>query len=106
MLVRFTSSAAGTLTMFGDVAVELIKMMGASGRIPGAIRAEDVAAAVLSLQRNLAAVASAKPPETEATSDSDPDPEPAVPMRSRALPLIEFLQRSGAANSPVLWDVD
>ena len=43
MLVRFNSDA-GIITMFGDVAVTLLKMMGQSGAVPGAIRPEDMSA--------------------------------------------------------------
>ena len=31
MLVRFRSRASGNITMFGDVAVKLLKLMGRSG---------------------------------------------------------------------------
>ena len=42
MLVTFSSPAYADITMFGDVAVRLIKMMGHSGTIPSALLAEDV----------------------------------------------------------------
>jgi hypothetical protein len=41
MLVTFTTEAYADITMFGDVAVALLKMMGHSGTVPSAIRAED-----------------------------------------------------------------
>jgi hypothetical protein len=42
MLVTFTTKAYADITMFGDVAIAMLKMMGHSGTVPGAIRAEEV----------------------------------------------------------------
>ncbi|MFV1973803.1 MAG: DUF1840 domain-containing protein, partial [Thiohalobacterales bacterium] len=50
MLVTFTCSAYADITMFGDVAVQLLKMMGHSGTVPGAFRAEDIPVALEKLQ--------------------------------------------------------
>jgi hypothetical protein len=46
MLVTFTSKAYADITMFGDIAVTLLKMMGHSGTVPGAILAADLPAAL------------------------------------------------------------
>jgi len=46
MLVTFRTSAYANITMFGDIAVTLLKMMGHSGTVPSAIRADDVPAAL------------------------------------------------------------
>ena len=59
MLVTFTTKACTDITMFGDVAVAMPKMMGYSGTLPGAIRAEDVSVA---LSRLTAAVNAGKSP--------------------------------------------
>jgi len=105
MLVRFTS-AAGTITMFGGMAIELIKMLGASGRVPGAIRADDIGPAVLRLQRELAAGSGVSAPEANPNPGSESDAEAAIPLVTRAAPLLELLRRSDAVSSPVLWDLD
>lgn len=42
MLVTFTTSAYADITMFGDVAVHLLKLMGHSATMPGALLAEDI----------------------------------------------------------------
>ncbi|NBR29570.1 MAG: DUF1840 family protein, partial [Betaproteobacteria bacterium] len=52
MLVKFDSEA-GQILMFGDVAVALLKLMGQSGTVPGAILAPDIPAAVERLQSNV-----------------------------------------------------
>lgn len=103
MLVRFSSTKTESITMFGDVAIPLIRMLGASGRIPGAISAEDIPAALAALRQQL----TAEPPPAEPASrndDADEDREPPVPLRNRAIPLIELLERAAAARVPVMWD--
>jgi hypothetical protein len=47
MLVTFTTDAYADITMFGDVALAMLKMMGHSATVPGAILAEDVPVAPL-----------------------------------------------------------
>ena len=42
MIVTFKTKAYADITLFGDVAVHLLKLMGHSGTVPGAIQAEDV----------------------------------------------------------------
>src|SRR5690606_27882768 len=57
MLVTFKTKAYANITMFGDVAVKLLRMMGHSGTVPSAILADDVPAA---LERLKAAIAEEK----------------------------------------------
>ena len=97
MLVRFRSDA-GNITMFGDVAVKLIKMMGHSGTVPSALLARDMPAA---LQRLKVAVAAA-PPAPDPEPDSDE--EPAVSLQLRASPLIELLERCAKEEYDLLWE--
>jgi len=46
MLVKFTTNAYADITMFGDIALTMLKMMGHSGTVPGAILAADIPAAL------------------------------------------------------------
>ena len=101
MLVTFSCSAYADITMFGDVAVRLLKMMGHSGTVPGAILAEDVQTA---LDQLLAAVeAEQQLSESEKSEDED-DSEPLVSFSHRALPLIELLEAAAKAKCNVMWD--
>jgi CTP:molybdopterin cytidylyltransferase MocA len=100
MLVRFDSKA-GTLTMFGDVGVHLLKLMGHSGTVPSAILAADIPAAVARLERALAEGAAL--PEAERPRADDEQATP-VSLRQRAFPLIELLRRAAAKQADVLWD--
>jgi Domain of unknown function (DUF1840) len=97
MPVTFTTKAYADITMFGDVALAMLKMMGHSGTVPSAIRAEDVPAA---LGRLTAAVnAGASPPRAV---DKDRD-EPIVSMAHRALPLIILLTAAAKDGCDVMW---
>lgn len=97
MLVTFTTKAHADITMFGDVALAMLKMMGHSATVPGAILAADVPAA---LSRLKAAIDAAKAPPPVEDKDAD---EPAVSLAHRALPLIELLAAAAKAESNVMW---
>ena len=53
MLVTFHSKDYYPITMFGDVALQLIEKMGVTPKVPGAIYAEDVPQALWQLQQAL-----------------------------------------------------
>ena len=97
MLVTFSTKAYADITLFGDVALQLIHLMGHSGSVPGAILAEDVPAALDQLRAALAA----GPAETQG---KDSDEEPKVSLNHRALPLIELLSAAAAQGCNVMWD--
>ncbi len=89
--------------MFGDVAVTLLKMMGHSGTVPGAILARDIPSALERLKSAVAAAPESAP--AQASSDDDREgKEPAVSLRQRAFPLIELLERAARNGCDVLWD--
>ena len=97
MLVRFDSKA-GTLTTFGDVAVKLLKLMGQSGAVPGAILAQDIPAAVARLRQGIG-----QEPPVRPQGGSD-DNEPPVNLSQRAFPLIELLERAAKIGADVIWE--
>jgi hypothetical protein len=98
MLVTFTTDAYADITMFGDVALAMLKMMGHSATVPGAILAEDVPAALARLKAAIEAEKALPPP----VEDKDAD-EPVVSMAHRALPLIDLLAAAAKAESNVMW---
>ncbi len=97
MLVTFTTNAYADITMFGDVALALLKMMGHSATVPGAILAADVPAA---LSRLTAAIEAEK--ASSSVEDKDAD-EPVVSMANRALPLINLLAAAAKGDADVMW---
>jgi len=101
MLVTFSCPVYANITMFGDVAVRLLKLMGHSGTVPGALLADDVPAALERLETAVAADEQLPEPEESAQSG---DTEPAVSLSHRALPVIELLKSAAKAKCDVMWD--
>jgi hypothetical protein len=105
MLVTFHSKAWSSITMFGDVAVTLLKMMGHSGTVPSALLAADIPAALARLQQGLAAADAVQgsqqsvPPEGD-----DADAPPPVGLRLRAYPLIQLLSAAARQECDVMWE--
>ena len=97
MLVTFTTDAYADITMFGDVALAMLKMMGHSATVPGAILAADVPAALSKLTTAIDADKVSAPVEDE---DAE---EPVVSMVNRALPLIDLLAAAANADKDVMW---
>jgi len=100
VLVRFHSEA-GSVLMFGEVATAVLKMMGQSGVVPGALQAADVPAALERLKRAAAAA-----PRDQAGQEAQPEEnaQPGVSLRQRAYPLIELLARTAAKEVAVVWE--
>ena len=98
MFVTFTTEAYADITMFGDVAVSLLKKMGHSGTVPSAILAADVPAALSRLKAAIDAEKSPTSPEDDWADDG------AVSMARRALPLVELLTAAAKENRDVMWN--
>lgn len=104
MLVTFHTETHADILMFGDIAVQLLKLMGHSGTVPGALLADEVPAALDRLQNAVATHPAAVPKATDSGGDDDEANEPPVALAHRALPLIELLTAAAAARCDVLWD--
>jgi hypothetical protein len=97
MLVTFTTDAYADITMFGDVALAMLKMMGHSGTVPSAILAADVPAALSLLTAGIEAAKAAP------TVDDEDEDEPQVSLPNRALPLIDLLAAAVHEGCDVMW---
>lgn len=97
MLVRFDSKV-GMLTMFGDVAQKLLRMMGQSGSVPGAILAQDIPATLQRLRQGVGLE-----PRKAADGKAD-DEDTQVDLSQRAFPLIELLERASKSGADVVWE--
>ena len=111
MLVIFRTKSHADITMFGAVAVELLKLAGMTGNVPTAILAADVPGVLATLERALAAhraahgegaPSAAESPEPSAGGEQEAPAEPAVPLRHRALPLLELLRAAAGARTDVM----
>ena len=103
MLVTFETKAHANITMFGEVAVALIKLMGHSGTVPGALLAEDVPEALERLRSSVSENPDAPLDPSSAASDKKDGDERHVSLANRALPLIQLLEDAAAAKENVMW---
>jgi hypothetical protein len=100
MIVKFDSEA-GTFIMNGDIAVQLLRMMGHSGTVPSAILPRDIPGALTRLK---AAVHAGRGQLNAQTDDEeDEQKELVVSLRQRAFPLIDLLTRAAATGTEVMW---
>jgi hypothetical protein len=101
--------------MFGDVAIELLRLMGATGKIPGALNPEDVPTALKKLEIALDQITieqhAATPAVPADNEDSPADdgkelekPEPPVGLPTRAVPLVSIMKRAAAAHKELMWE--
>ncbi|MCW8907897.1 MAG: DUF1840 domain-containing protein [Sedimenticola sp.] len=101
MLVTFSCPAYADITLFGDIAVRLLKMMGHSGTVPSALLADEIHDHRVTLEAAIKAEA-----ESTATTRAEQrgeDEEPAVSLSHRALPLIELLKAAERDKCDVIW---
>lgn len=97
MLVKFTSRSYADITMFGDVAKDMLSAMGQSGVIPGALNPRDIPRALENLQ---AAVDRSKAEPAAQQDDDSFQPG----FAQRALPLLALLQAAIDADKDVIWE--
>jgi hypothetical protein len=114
MLVKFRSPATETITLFGEAATQLLKLMGATGRVPGGLSADDVPEALQKLESAVEGLkirtnadTAARPADNEDTAtDEDTDLHRSAPIQleTRAVPLLSLLKRAAAAKATVTWE--
>jgi hypothetical protein len=106
MLVTFRTKAYANITMFGDVAKQLLELMGLSGTIPSAIKAEDVPTALARLETAIAQrqTAEAAHARDDDQGRDDYDAPRKVALSQRAVPLLQLLRAAAAKKSDVMWD--
>ncbi len=100
MLVTFSCDAHENITMFGDVAVRLLKIMGHSGTVPSALLAEDIPEALARLQQEMAVENIKSGQRAQSAFDEDEDE---ISLPNRALPLIELLEDAVKNKCNVMW---
>jgi hypothetical protein len=101
MLVTFRTKRYANITMFGDVAKQLLELMGHSGTVPSAIKAEDVPAALARLESAIEQHRAADGAVGESNHDDSPRK---VTLSQRAVPLLELLRAAKANKADVMWD--
>ena len=113
MLVRFHSKASGSVTMFGDIAAELLRLMGMSGMVPGAVLARDVPQALRRLRQAVESSEGDRIPRPARQKDQNQEGEkhedeeqgvPQVKLRTRAYPLVKLLEAAATEECDVIWE--
>jgi hypothetical protein len=106
MLVTFRTKAYANITMFGDVAKQLLELMGHSGTVPSALNAEDVPNALARLETGIAQRRAAEAAEPSPPDDGRDgyDAPRVVTLSQRAAPLLELLRAAKAKRADVMWD--
>ena len=103
MLIKFKTTAAyPEITMFGEVALKLLKLMGRRGTVPSAIGPEDIPAALESLRKGVADADAAL--EDQPAHDEEEGEERPVSLHNRAVPLIEMLEAAEREDVAVMWE--
>ena len=108
MIVTFKRKASGDLIYLKDAALTLLKLMGRDDKVPSALYAEDVAAALASLELGLSAIADTereKAAQAETNNAARRDgAKPYISLNVRALPLIDMLKKALKKQCPVQWE--
>jgi len=104
MLVTFHSKASTSITMFGDAAIELLKMMGHSGTVPSALLAKDVPSALARVRAAVKAVDGTVPGSGAKPGGESGDAAPKVTIPQYAYPLIELLTAAAESGCDVMWE--
>lgn len=106
MLVTFSSKSYADITMFGDVAVKLLKLMRHSGKVPSALLAKDVPSALALLEAAILEAKQRPEPEPEISADDEDEEAIIVSLPQRAQPLIDLLKAAARDESNVMWSAN
>ena len=106
MLIEFRSDAGPSVVLFGEVAQAFLALMGQSGQLPGALKAEDVAAALEGLRAGLPSWPRPAPPTPEEDdAEREGRRERPVAMATRAWPLLQLMEAAVRKRRDLMWDV-
>ncbi|PMH46224.1 hypothetical protein BCU68_02285 [Vibrio sp. 10N.286.49.B3] len=106
MLITFKAKSCGNVMMFGDVGLLMLKMMGHSKTVPGAIIAADVPAALAQLQAAIEQEVRCQQAEETQNDDGEEEEciQPSVGLNQRAFPLLALLKKAVQENNDVMWE--
>lgn len=99
MIIKFTSENSGEFVMLSHVAEPLLKMMGASGNLKGAVSGDELRASLDRLETALRH--HTEPGKTQ--EEEDEDKELPVALGTRAVPLVQMLKTACESDSYVMW---
>ncbi|KKO46117.1 hypothetical protein WG68_07105 [Arsukibacterium ikkense] len=109
-MITFKSQAGGDVSYHKNVALDLLSMLGRDQKVPSAMYADDVAAAINRLQQQLAKLAAEQAEAGQEREAGEPDTAEEeddttkVSLSQRAQPLLKLLQQAQAANTGIMWE--
>ena len=101
-MVTFTTKNFPDIVYIDEIAENLLRLMGHSGSVPGAILPEDLPGCLENFELELAK----RKDFVEQSPNDNPEndnEEPAISLRTRAKPLIELMTSAINLNHPVSW---
>ena len=109
MLITFRSQAAADVMMFGDVAMQMLRIIGKDPANRGIVTAVQLPAAIAALRHVIATDTTAQtkqPAHGQVATETEPDDSPdlVVSTSQRAQPLLELFEWSLKADKPVIWE--
>ena len=103
MPVIFNTPTSQRVIMFDKDAAFMLKAMKTSGNIPGALFPEAVSEALEALKTRIDLENNAENTDTEQSNSNDDDNDH-IGLNTKALPLIELMEKALAQNEKLLWD--
>ncbi len=100
VLVKFHTPTRGNITYNGKVGVALLKLMGRTGNVPGALDAERVPEALERLKSEIVRLGG----ETEGGGAGVDVGKDQVALHARAYPLIEMLESAVEEGEFISWE--
>jgi hypothetical protein len=107
MLYRFKSKAGSDIVMMGPNGDEVLRLIGKAVTPKGIIEPEDMPAAIVALERAVAAEEAARAQaEAEAAAEGKTlPPREGVSLRQRVWPLVETMKRAHPNGHEIVWGV-
>jgi len=94
-MIFFQTKHHADVSMFDDIALKLISLMGHSATVPGALTEEEVEQAMNKLSD------AAESPSAQSGDDWEDD---SVSLAHRAQPLLELLDAAHRNHDHVIWE--
>lgn len=103
-MVTFKTNNYRHVQMITGDAHTLLGLMGVGTKVPGALRSENVPAALERLKQAIAHHEERLAAQEDDNGDEDEEDEESVPLKTRAFPLIELLSTAAESNDYVMWE--